>query len=594
MKHLDLMGSFPHNRYPHMRTAQRSALEQLEQVDGIAVAELATGVGKTAIGYTYLKALQEKGKQHLFYLGPNKALVEQVHSLHPDVSVVYGRNEHPCLYYKGEELKADEIPCSMLVNCAHRVNQETGQTHEPGAVACPYLKQKFEAKQGGKIIVATNAFFLFTVLFSKEFEPEGVVIDEADALAQSIRSVLSTDLTDWKLEKAIDALNAVGSHEVVNLSAFLQKMKKLVKGRAMDQEKLLEEEEIEHLYHALSKVNPDALSADARKAIRDELLDVDEDREVLKQVEDITRSVRRFKHALRFAMSDATRWGYPLNFVIAYGKKEMGERDRVQFKITVKDYYVVPIIKKLLPERTLAMSATISDPEVFAYETGIKGEFISIPSDFPVANARIYMPSDTPNLSVKARRKQDKTKSLRVVAKTAKQFAAKGIRSLVLVVSNEEREKFLMLAAEEGLKTLSYDADCPPRACATRFRDGETDCLVGTNSNYGKGLDLPKQMAPVTFCYRPAYPRPDDPQTQFEERRFGNRRWASWNWRVIVDLLQGRGRNIRSKTDRGVTFLISQQFRRFAYGSLPEWLRPAYQGQMTMQECVKDAMKLLC
>ena len=271
----------------------------------------------------------------------------------------------------------------------------------------------------------------------------------------------------------------------------------------------------------------------------------------------------------------------------------MGERDRVQFKITVKDYYVVPIIKKLLPKHTLAMSATISDPEIFAFETGIKGEFISIPSDFPVQNARIYMPTDMPNLSVKARRKQDKTKSLRVVAKTAKQFAQKGIRSLVLVVSNEEREKFLMLAAEEGLKTLSYDADCKPRECATRFRDGEADCLVGTNSNYGKGIDLPKQMAPVTFCYRPAYPRPDDPQTQCGERRFGNRRWASWNWRVIVDLLQGRGRNIRSKTDRGVTFLISQQFRRFAYGSLPEWLRPAYQGQMTMQECVKDAMKLL-
>ncbi len=593
MQRLDLMGSFPYNRYPHMRVAQGDGLKEIEKAVATVVAELATGVGKTAIGYTYLAALKKQGKHHLFYLVPNKALGMQVHELHPDTHVMYGRNEHPCLYYEGEDLKADEIPCSMLGNCTHRVDQETGQTHEPGATPCPYLKQKYEAKHSGKIIVATSAFFLFTVLFSKEFEPEGVVIDEADGLAQAIRSVLSTDLTDWKLEKAIEALNEVGSREVVNLSAFLQKMKSLVKGRAMDQEKLLEEDEIEHLYHALGKVNPDALAADTRKAVRDEMLDVDEDREVLKQIEDITRSVRRFKHALRFAMSDATKWGYPLNFVIAYGKKEMGERDRVQFKITVKDYYVVPIIKKLLPPRTLAMSATISDPEVFAFETGIKGDFVSIPSDFPVANARIYMPTDTPNLAMKARRRQDKTKSLRLIAKTAKKFAAKGIRSLVLVVSNEEREKFLMLAAEEGLNTLSYGPDCPPRECATCFREGEADCLVGTNSNYGKGLDLPKQMAPVTFCYRPAYPRPDDPQTQFEERRFGNRRWATWNWRVIVDLLQGRGRNIRSKTDRGVTFLISQQFRRFAYGSLPTWLKPAYEGQKTMDECVKDAMKLL-
>lgn len=594
-KHLDLMGAFPSGRYPHMRVAQRTMLEGMENVRGVKVRELPTGSGKTAIGYTFLRALQKKGRQHLFYLGPNKALVEQVATLHPDVHVMYGRNEHPCLYpkYEGQNLKADEIPCLSLMDCPHRVDQETGETHTPGVAKCPYYQQKFEAKRSGKIVASTFAFYLFTVLFSKEFEPEGLVIDEADGVAQAIRSLLSTDLTDWKLEKAIAALNAVGSKEVRNLSAFLQQMKKLVKGRALDKETLLEEEEIEFLYNSLGKVNPDTLLSDARKALRDELLDADEDREVLKQVEDISRSVRRFRHALRFAMSDATKWGYPLNFVIAYGKKELGERERVQFKVTVKDYYVVPIIKKLLPHETLAMSATVSDPDVFAFETGIKGDFDSIPSDFPVDHARIYMPTDTPNLAMNARRRQDKTKSLRAIAKAAKKFAAKGLRSLVIVVSNEERHKFLDLAAEEGLKTISYGNGMPARESAMHFREGQSDCLVGTSAHFGKGIDLPKGIAPVIFYFRPGYPRPDDPQTQFEERRFGNRRWAAWNWRVIVDLLQVRGRNIRSKSDKGVTILVSQQFRRFAYGCLPEWLRPAYRGQWSMEECVKDAMKLL-
>jgi Rad3-related DNA helicase len=593
MKHLDLMGAFPFNRYPHMRVAQKNTFEFLEPVQGVAVVELPVGSGKTAIGYTYLEALRREGATNLFYLAPNKTQVEQVHSLHPDMQVVYGRNEHPCLYYEDKDLRADDIPCSMLTDCAHRVNQESGKTHTPGATPCSYLLQKYQAKHSGKAIVCTNAFFLFTVMFSKEFNPEGVVIDEVQGLAQSIRQVLSTELTDWKLAKAIDALNAVGSKEVHNLSAFLQQMKRLVKGRAMNRDVLLEEEEIEKLHTSLGKVRADTLESDARSALKRGDLDADDDREVLKQIEDIARSVRRFRHALGFAMEGSTKWGYPLNFVIAYGKSEMGERDRVQFKVTVKDYYVVPIIKKLLPTRTLAYSATISDPDILSFETGIKGEYKSIPSDFPVKNARIYMPTDTPNLAVKARNRQDKTKSLRMIAKTAKKFAARGHRSLVIVVSNEEREKFLMLAAEEGLNVISYDADCPPRECATRFKGGEGDAMVGTVSNFGEGLDLPKQIAPVIFYYRPGYPRPDDPQTQFEERRFGNRRWASWNWRVIVSLLQVRGRNIRSKSDIGVTFLISQQFRRFAYGSLPEWLRPAYNGKDTMEDCVKDAMKLL-
>ncbi len=595
MQHLDLMGAFPFNRYPHMRVAQRETLEGMEGVSGIKVRELPTGSGKTAIGYTYLKALQNLGKKHLFYIGPNKALVEQMASLHPDVHVMYGRNEHSCLYpaYEGQDLKADEIPCLSLSDCPHRVDQETGETLVAGVTPCPYYQQKFEAKHSGKIIVSTFAFFLFTVLFSKEFEPEGVVVDEADGIAQAIRSLLSTDLTDWKLERAVEALNYVASPEVHNLSAFLQQMKKLVKGRALGQETLLEENEIEHLYNSLGKVNPERVLSDVRFALREGHLDADDDREVLKQVEDIARSVRRFHHALRFAMSGATKWGYPLNFVIAYGKKELTEHEKVQFKVTVKDYYVVPLIKKLLPTETLAMSATISDPEVFAFETGIKGDFKSISSDFPVDHTRIYMPTDTPNLAMKARRKQDKTKSLRLVARAAKQFADKGLRSLVIVVSNEEREKFLLLAKEEGLNTISYGDDMPARECAQRFREGEGSCMVGTTAHFGKGIDLPKQIAPIIFNLRPSYPRPDDPQTQFEERRFGNRRWASWNWRVIVDLLQARGRNIRSKSDRGVTFLVSQQFRRFAYGSLPKWLQPAYRGQQTMEECVQDAMELL-
>ena len=61
----------------------------------------------------------------------------------------------------------------------------------------------------------------------------------------------------------------------------------------------------------------------------------------------------------------------------------------------------------------------------------------------------------------------------------------------------------------------------------------------------------------------------------------------------MLEMLQVRGRNIRSEDDLGVTFLISQQFRRFAFGTLPEWLQPAYHGEKTFEQCVKDAMELL-
>lgn len=593
MKPMNLLQCFPYDRYRKPRDGQLLAFEEMEGRDGSIILESPVGTGKTGVGYTYCVSLLQAGAKQVFYTAPNKALVEQIHTLHPDVSVVYGRNEHPCLYYEDEDLRADDIPCSMLSDCPHRVDQETGLTHTHGAAPCPYLEQKFKAKRKRGIIVCTNAFFLFSVLFSEEFSPDGVAIDEAHRFAASIRSVLSTEITDWKVQRAVDVLDEVSPRQCEQLARFLASMKRMVRYHAMGRETLLEEDQVGRLYDALMTVNPLALEGEVRRAIEKGKLDRRKDREVIKQVEDIARSVRRFQHALRYAMSGQTRRGEPLNFVFAFGKTEMGDRDKVQYKVVVKDYYVVPIIQKLLPKNVLVQSATITDPELFAFETGIKGRFVSIPSSFPVEHARIYMPTDVPNLAEKSARRQDKTKTLRLVAKTASRFARKGHRSLVIVVSNAERDKFLQLAKEEGLDALSYGNGLSARECAARFRNGEGECLVGTSANFGEGLDLPKQTAPVTFHLRPGYPRPDDPQTVFEDRRFRNRRWALWNWRVMVEMLQVRGRNIRSEKDLGVTFLMSQQFRRFAFGSLPDWLRPAYRGQQTFEACVKDAMNLL-
>jgi Rad3-related DNA helicase len=601
MQHLDLEGNFPFDRHPVMRGAQKLAFSAInaDRAHGetTTVLEAPVGSGKTDIGYTYLSALADKGATSLFYVVPNKTLVEQVLDQHPDVQVAYGRNEHPCLYYPDEKLQADEIPCSLLGDCPHRVNQETGETHTAGAMPCPYLQQKYEARQGGGFVVCTTAFFLFMVLYSKEFEVDGCVVDEAHRFADSLRSVLSTEITDWKLSRAVAVLRGAGSEQGERLAAFLAQMNSLVLFKqAVGREVLLEEDEIRGLYESLLAVSPSGLEAEVSRAVAEGRLDVTEDREVLNQIEDIARSVGRFQRGFKFALPRPEAGGrgqHPLKYIFAFGKKEMGERDKVQYKVVIKDYFVVPLVKRLLPDDTLAYSATVSDPEILAFETGIKGGFHTIPSSFPVEHARIYMPTDTANLAVKARKKQDKTKMLRRIAKAAKQFADRGHRSLVIVVSQEEREKFLTLAKEEGLDTLTYGNGIRPREAVTRFRDGEGDCLVGTSANYGEGVDLPRQTAPVIFYYRPSYPRPDDPATVFEERRFGNQRWRLWNWRVMVNLLQARGRNIRSETDLGVTFLISQQFRHFAFGALPEWLKPAYRGQQTFDQCVDDAMNLL-
>lgn len=585
---------------------------------GVMIVEAPTGTGKTASMVAILKAIESLSKSGnpQFLVTTNKTLVEQVGREFPELKIAMGRNEHPCLYYEEpprggftdmsvqklandpENFKADEIPCSMLHDCPHRVDQETGETHEEGAYPCPYLKQKFEAKQGG-IVVSTVAFYLFTHLFSGEFElPEGLVVDEAHRMADAIRSVLSYEITDHHLELAVDRLESVASEEAAILERFRKRMVQMMKRRKKFQPKegvLLDDEELIELIDILQGIDVSVLKAKIKDAVRAGELNVREDRVVLKQLETLLRDLRRYIRSFEYSMSNE-RHG-PLNYTYAFYKEEKGENERVQYKLVVKSYYVAPLIKKLLAPTTVAFSATIGNPEVFGYETGIRGPFLSIASHFPAKNARIFMPTDTPNLAMKSRSKGEPARVLRKITRTCRRFADHDQRSLVVTISNAEREKFLLLCEEEGLEAISYGNGMTAKEAALRFKGGEGDVLVGTAANYAEGVDLPRQIAPVIFFLRPGYPNPRDPGTQFEEKRFckyRNQKWQIWNWRVMLQALQVRGRNIRSRSDIGITFFVSQQFRRFLFSSLSEKMKEdAYVGDKSFDECVENALEVL-
>lgn len=601
MKHRELpvLQSFPRNLYKKPTPNQSRALEILQDQAGSTLLELPTGSGKTAIGYSFLKAKLKTGENNLFYIVPNKTQVDQVKRLHPDMHVAYGRHEYDCLYYE-DPFKADEIPCLLLRDCPHRVDQETGQTMEPGVAKCPYYQAKYEAKQPGRMVISTFAFFLFTHLFSREFEkPSGLVIDEVHRLARTFRDALSYRISDYHLGRCVDLLKRIGAEEAKLLAKFKRRMITICKRRPVKTETLLDDDEIYSLLDILQQIKPEQLKQKVVKSIAAKQLDPKEERETLKQLETLVYDLGRYLRSFEFSLSGEveTRKGPkerpPLNYTYAFYKEELAENEKVQYVLVVKAYHVRGLIRKLLSPETLGYSATIGDPKILDYETGIRAKFHSLGSDFPKENTRIYMPSDTANLAMNERNRREPAKTLRRVAQACKKFARRGKRSLVVVISNFERDKFLRMAEEENVKVMTYNADMTPKQAVERFKAGEGDVLLGTAANYGEGLDLPEGIAPVIFFLRPGYPRPDSPETQFEERRHGSGRWGIWNWRVGIEALQVRGRNIRSNTDRGVTFFVSQQFKRFVFGTLPQYLQPSYRSNLTFDQSVDDALKLL-
>lgn len=613
-KIFDFLAHFPCGMHVTPRKVQKESLLLIQQAceaddpPHIFTYELPVGSGKSALGYTFLRALHQKmkvgemEKGPLFYITANKALVQQMKGMFPEMTAVYGRSEYPCLFYGTEQkLRADEIPCSLLKNCPHRVNQQDGITHTPGFEPCPYLLDKYLAKQG-TIVVCSASFYVLTQLIHEWPKPQGLIIDEADQLAEIIRQTLSSTVTDWHLQSCIKLLQRVHlEDEAAQIEEFYRAMINIVRTKSTKISTLLEEAELITLFDILVKIDADSLQRKSSQLISNGVIDTTQHRLGLKELEILVRDLRRYAKSFGYALS--TEKHGALNFICAYYEPEAATAGkRIQHQLKISNYYVAPLIQKLLAPYTLCYSGTLGEQEGFFYESGIKGNFCSFPSDFPPENSRLFLPTDVLDLRYDSLRgEMNTTKTLRRIVKTAARFARHEIRSLVIVSSEKERQEFLRLVKHSELRVISYGDGLNARQAAANFKGGQGDVLLGTAAQYGKGLDLPYAgqahlpggTAPVIFYTTPGYPDVKSPTTQFEAKRLGNRKWSVWNWRVMNRLRQVRGRGQRSKADKTVTFLMSSHFGNFAGKALPKWQQSSYVSGKTFEQCVKETFQLL-
>ncbi len=626
------------------RPIQHEAIAELARDKRLL--ELPTGTGKTPLEYMVAKAVFDKLEdgETVFWIFPTKALVQQTKSKHPEIRTIFGKNEHACIW-AAEDLEEEpeqpvtklqlpviyddksvsrvsEIPQALCADCPHFVNQETGATNVPGKLGCTYYQQTYEAKRGNGIVAATMSFYVFAKLFARRKADDsvhqtaygrvsGLVIDEAHRFADVIRYTLSYDITDFHLQKAIDLLKRIDAPEKKQLQKFLNALNDIAvsHGKEPYKEHLLTSEEIIKLVEILDEIDPKVLDPRRiREAINAGLLDRKKDFREIKTIETLARDIKRYIHTLEYALPGEERenivggekiskLGGPFNYSCSYFKEELGENERVQNKLVLHCHYVAPLVRKRLKvPNTFSFSATIGKPDLFAYDSGINDDFFSAPSTFPIENRRIYLPADVEDLSYKSDPTgRKRTRTLRQIAKGCRELAQERIRSLVLVPSNGERQKFMRLAVEEGIEALTYSDDLLAKDAAKQFaKDGVGEVLVGCLCHYGVGLDLPDGTASVIWFLRPGYADPESAATQFEIQRFKESGyWRRQCYKVMLEAQQAMGRNVRGPRDRGVCFLMSSAFENFVYHGLPDWLKPAYKRGMMLDECLEDTRKLL-
>lgn len=610
-----LLRNFPLSSDP--RPAQLDAFKAIVVSKAGVVLEMPTGEGKTAIGIACTNTESDVGTGPSFYVTPGKTQVGQVlETLGSKAVTIMGRSEYECLYYVNRgrpEITAQESICYSL-DCPHRVSQETGEVQDPTVLPCTYFQAKWDAlqvAQSGGSVVTTTAWFLMNRMLVKgwnELEPELVVIDEVHRIAGIARSIFEQRITDHHLYRAVALLAEVQPDEAAKLKAFADDMYQKARMRPSTVPSLLPESEIEELMVTLDQLKPVEISRAVREKLASGELDPVGDREAIKVLESLALSIPRMVRNLRYATS---KYGTeeekrrPLSYVIAYffTDEEMAGSDRKASTIfELKAYYVRGLIQKAIGgAKVVAMSATIGDPKVLEFETGLKQPSLSISSSFDPRNTRIYLPTDTPDLTHAKAGRDDWKRAIQKIIEAAKRFTARGHRCLVVVTSEKERNYLIGRAARDGLTDIvTYEKNVQsPRKAAERFKNGDGMVLLGTSANYAEGVDLPGGIAPVTFMLRPGHANPDSPMSQFELRRFGKTNgrngmfWALQNHRVAVEAQQVRGRNVRAPTDVGVTFFVTRAFQKFLRGAMPPWLESSYRGALTFDEGVTDAIKLI-
>lgn len=647
VSHRNLMAAWPYDLSKYAdgpRDQQEQSFRFIGQ-HGSCVVEGPTGMGKGAVAFVTVTAAARKLDSQAFWIVPTKALVQQFKAEFPELTVAYGRNEYACAWAAEDfdpELKSPITPAELVQlqtnpnaikvsdvatmvchRCPHYVDPESGTTNTPGVPGCPYYVQKHRVRHADRVL-CTMSFYLYRFVFLPRKErakqlPATLVIDEVHRLPKVVRYSLSYDITDYHLSQSIEVLERLGDateDEVKTLKRFRTAMKRIAKakGRRASVETLLEDDEIQRLIDILDPIDTDALGNKIKSAISQGIIRPKEDLAAIKRLEVLVRDIRRYVRAFMYSIDWVSEHGEerrPLNYTCSFYRSEQevvqvaeetGDlrfRKKVTHKLVIHASHVASLIRKcLLAPFTVGLSATIGNEDIFSFITGIGFPILRLESAFPIDNRRIYAPTDTPSLAFDApASRRHKTQMLRQIARCARWLSdgrRGGFRSLVVVVSEEERQKFMTLASQEGLTVATYGNGVEAKDAATDFKAGEGTVLLGTSAHYSEGIDLPAGLAPVILFLRPGFPNPNAPEQLFRMRRFGKSTTWKLNWYDVTQQInQTAGRNIRSQSDLGVIVLIDRRFHRYTLPALPKWLEQAYRGTFDWDACLDDTVKLL-
>ncbi len=508
--------TFPYKRY---RKGQKEALERAREAfrrgKRFVVVEAPTGSGKSAIAVTLGREAQST-----YLLTAQKILQDQYARDFPDLAVMKGRSNYPCLV---APTHAAAAPCIA------------GKRY-PECDECPYFQAKDTAVAAHGALL-NYAYYLAELNHAGGFGPrELLVLDEAHNAEAALMGFVQVRLSDVALTRAGIPEAIPAAIDELGYFDFIEDLLPYLRSRSR---------ELEH-------------------RLKRESLPTEVALEQLRVKQWLDGQLAGIALLLDSRVENDIEW--------------VAERRRTRDgeTLTFKPVSVAPFAGPLLfgfAERVLMLSATILDPDTFLRGLGIDpadAEFVRVDSDFPPENRPVYL-----RPCARLTRHQLERDLPKLVAEIAELCDAHPDDKGVIHAHSYRIASYIArnLPTRHAARLVTHAGpDGREAALEKHVRDAGPTVLLTPSMT--EGIDLADDLSRWQLICKIPYPYLGDPQVA--RRKDIDPAW--YDWRTCLTVVQAYGRSVRSADDFAVTYILDADFPAFLKRQrrrLPEWFLEA-------------------
>jgi len=205
-------------------------------------------------------------------------------------------------------------------------------------------------------------------------------------------------------------------------------------------------------------------------------------------------------------------------------------------------------------ERSLLMSATILDKDMFCREVGLNPEevyYINVPSSFPAKNRPIYK-----KYAGKMNYKNIKGTLPAIVERIEEIMAKYPDRKGIVQTHSEKIANYLKEFLDDQRYTYNKDFDSPQQMLEVHKRKPGSMIVA---SGLREGLDLRGELSKVQIFCKIPYPSLGDKVVVRKMELVPD--W--YGWVTTLMFIQSLGRSVRSSKERAVTYILDSGFGAF-------------------------------